>query len=56
MLLGLGREEVDSILSEQGEVDIGCDFCGRHYRFDAVDVGEAFTPPSDLGPGSASLN
>lgn len=56
MLLGLGRAEVHSILCEQGEVDIGCDFCGQHYRFDAVDVGEAFTPPSDLVPGSASLN
>lgn len=44
MLLGLGREEVDSVLAERGDVEIGCDFCGRHYRFDAVDVGALFTP------------
>ena len=56
MLLGLGRPEVDSILAEQGQVDIGCDFCGQHYRFDAVDVGEAFTPPTDLSRGNSTLN
>ncbi|KQW43737.1 MULTISPECIES: Hsp33 family molecular chaperone HslO [unclassified Roseateles] len=44
MLLGLGRDEVDSVLAERGDVEIGCDFCGRHYRFDAVDVGALFTP------------
>jgi molecular chaperone Hsp33 len=42
MLRGLGRDEVDSVLAERGEVEIGCDFCGRHYRFDAVDVGALF--------------
>ena len=44
MLRGLGREEVDSVLAERGELEIGCDFCGRHYRFDAVDAGALFTP------------
>jgi molecular chaperone Hsp33 len=44
MLRGLGREEADSVLAERGEIEIGCDFCGRHYRFDAVDVGALFTP------------
>ena len=28
MLTGLGREEVDSIVAERGEVEIGCEFCG----------------------------
>lgn len=44
MLRGLGRDEVDSVLAERGDVEIGCDFCGRHYRFDAVDVGALFVP------------
>jgi molecular chaperone Hsp33 len=39
MLGGLGREEADSILAERGDIEIGCDFCGQQYRFDAVDVG-----------------
>lgn len=34
MLLGLGREELEDILAEQGQVEVGCDFCGRQYRFD----------------------
>jgi molecular chaperone Hsp33 len=56
MLRGLGRAEVEDILSEQGQVDIGCEFCGQHYRFDAVDVGEVFTPRADQAPGSGALN
>ena len=39
MIRGLGREEADSILAERGEIEVGCDFCGQQYRFDAVDVG-----------------
>lgn len=53
MLLSLGREEVDSIIDEQGRVEIGCDFCGVKYHFDAVDVGELFTPARDRLPGSS---
>ena len=55
MLAGLGREEADSILAERGDVEIGCDFCGRQYHFDPVDVGELFTPNRELPPGSAAL-
>ncbi|MCU0922110.1 MAG: Hsp33 family molecular chaperone HslO [Burkholderiaceae bacterium] len=47
MLRGLGPEEVHSILAERGEVEVGCEFCGQRYHFDAVDVGEMFTPVRD---------
>jgi molecular chaperone Hsp33 len=56
MLLGLGREESDSLIAERGEVEVSCEFCGRPYRFDAVDVGELFTPPGQQAPGSAAVN
>jgi molecular chaperone Hsp33 len=56
MLRGLGREEVQSILAERGDVEIGCEFCGTQYRFDVVDVGDVFTPPEQRVPGSGSLN
>ena len=52
MLLGLGRQEVDEVLAELGGVEIGCEFCGNHYVFDAVDVGELFTDPQNQAPGS----
>ena len=56
MLRGLGREEVDGIVVEQGRVEIGCEFCGLKYHFDPVDVGELFTPVQDQPPGSQTLN
>jgi molecular chaperone Hsp33 len=56
MLRGLGRDEVEGIVAERGEVEIGCDFCGLQYRFDAVDVGELFTPPAARQPGSSSAH
>ena len=55
MLRGLGAEEVKGIVAERGEVEIGCEFCGLQYRFDAVDVGELFTPERDQPPGSGAL-
>jgi molecular chaperone Hsp33 len=56
MLQGLGREEVEGIIAEQGRVEIGCDFCGTQYHFDAVDVGELFVPAAARLPGSDRLN
>ena len=56
MLRGLGREESDSLIAERGLVEVGCEFCGLQYRFDAVDVGELFTPPGRQAPGSATVN
>jgi len=47
MLRTLGREESEGLIAERGLVEVGCDFCGVQYRFDAVDVGEMFTPRRD---------
>jgi len=55
MLRGLGAAEVAGIVAERGEVEIGCEFCGLQYHFDAVDVGEMFTAERDQPPGSAAL-
>jgi molecular chaperone Hsp33 len=41
MLRGLGQAEVQSILDEQGQIEVGCEFCGVRYRFDAVDSSAA---------------
>jgi molecular chaperone Hsp33 len=50
MLVGLGREEIEGIVAERSLVEVGCEFCGRQHRFDAVDVGRMFTPARDLPP------
>jgi molecular chaperone Hsp33 len=55
MLKSLGRDESDSLIAERGLVEVGCDFCGQQYRFDAVDVGELFTPGRERPPGSAQV-
>ncbi len=50
MLRGLGREESEGLIAERGAVEVGCEFCGQQYRFDAVDVGEMFTPGQNQPP------
>jgi molecular chaperone Hsp33 len=49
MLRGMGREEIDSILAEQGAVTVTCEFCCRPYQFDAVDAVGLFLPSATLG-------
>ncbi|MFY7856989.1 MAG: Hsp33 family molecular chaperone HslO [Rubrivivax sp.] len=55
MLRSLGREESDGLIAERGAVEVGCEFCGLQYHFDAVDIGELFTPPRDQPPGSGAV-
>ncbi len=38
VLRGLGYAEVQSILAEQGRVQVNCEFCNQEYAFDAVDA------------------
>jgi len=42
MLQGLGREEIEGLIDERGVAEVGCDFCGAQYRFDAVDAARLF--------------
>ena len=44
VLRSLGLTELRSILAEQGAVTVTCEFCGRPYRFDAIDVERLFAP------------
>lgn len=46
MLKMLGKEEVDSILSEQNKIEINCDYCNKQYAFDHVDAAALFTESS----------
>lgn len=38
VLATLPDEEVDQILSEDGKIDMHCDYCGSNYSYDAVDI------------------
>ncbi len=51
MLRALGRDEVDSMIEEFGQVEVRCEFCSRAYRLDAVDCAALFTGPGAPAPG-----
>jgi len=55
MIMGLGLLEAQSIVAERGEIEVGCEFCGAHYRFDPVDVAQIFRPTGDVPPSSAAV-
>ncbi len=56
MIQGLGQAEADGIVAEQGRIEVGCDFCGQQYRFDAVDTARLFASAAiDQPPGSSAL-
>ncbi len=37
-LRSMGREDLENILQEHGNIEVGCEFCGEKYVFDKVDV------------------
>jgi len=37
-LISLGKKELDSIFLERKIIDVDCEFCGKKYSFDKVDV------------------
>lgn len=44
MLKMLGASEIESILAEQADITVRCDFCGKPYVFDAIDCAGLFVP------------
>jgi molecular chaperone Hsp33 len=55
MIRSLGRDEAEGIIEERGEIDVGCDFCGKQYRFDAVDSAQIFTAPDAQPPATPTV-
>jgi molecular chaperone Hsp33 len=55
MIRSLGTGEVESILAERGNVEVGCDFCGQQYHYDAVDAAHIFTGTNVQPPSPSSL-
>lgn len=51
MILNLGQDDAEQLLQEQGRIDVSCEFCGKHYHFDAVDAAQIFTDASRLASG-----
>ncbi|MEY3486562.1 MAG: hypothetical protein RL075_567 [Pseudomonadota bacterium] len=55
MLRGLGVAEVESILAERADVEVGCEFCGEQYSFDPVDAAQLFTEQGRQLPPTSTL-
>lgn len=43
MLRMVGRDEVDSVLAERGNIEVHCEFCNQRYEFDRVDTEAVFS-------------
>lgn len=50
LLNHLAKSEIEAIAREQGSVEVDCEFCNRHYRFDPVDVGMLFSGQVKVAP------
>jgi len=52
-LRAMGQQETRSILEEQGQITVDCDFCNKTYSIDSVDVEQLFTESTPMdGPKS----
>lgn len=41
-IISLGQSEAERILAEETTINLDCEFCGKVYNFDAIDVAELF--------------
>ncbi|BBE51229.1 33 kDa chaperonin [Ferriphaselus amnicola] len=46
MLKMIGVDEVDSVLEEQGSIQVCCEFCNQCYVFEEEDIDEVFALPT----------
>jgi len=47
----VGKNELLDVIEERGQIDVNCQFCNTHYRFDSADVEAIF---ANAGPGTGS--
>ncbi|MCX7099509.1 MAG: Hsp33 family molecular chaperone HslO [Methylococcales bacterium] len=48
----LGREELEGILLERGQIDVICEFCGGQYSFDKIDVEALLAQENSISPSA----
>src|SRR5690349_3725737 len=42
MLVSLGRKELEGLVLERGEVEVTCEFCGKSYRYNVLEMQRLF--------------
>ncbi len=48
MLRSIGQQEASDIIKEQGNISVDCEFCGKKYRFDEIDIASIYSEHSQL--------
>ena len=56
MLRALGRDEIDAIIAERGNVEVTCDFCNARQQFDAIDAAHLFATGETGAPPAGSMH
>jgi molecular chaperone Hsp33 len=56
MLRLLGHDEIRSIIEEQGQVEVHCEFCNERYAFDPVDAEQVFVTAAQQVPASGATH
>jgi molecular chaperone Hsp33 len=56
LVKSLGEEEARAALASEGALIVTCEFCGRDYRYDAVDIAQLFTADGLLQPPPGGFN
>lgn len=46
-IISIGREEAETIISEQGNITMHCDYCNTKYEFGHVEVAQLFHDPQE---------
>ena len=56
LVRSLGLDEARAALAEQGALTVTCEFCGRDYRYDAVDVEQMFAADGSVQQNPVRYN
>lgn len=56
VLQSLGRQEIESLLQERGIVEVNCEYCGKEYLFDPIDIAGIFTKSGFRLKGSPGVH
>ena len=54
MVKRLGKKEAEETLAQEGKIEVTCQFCGKKYTLDKVDVARLFTDPAVNAPAPQS--
>ena len=53
MLRSISHQEAADIIQEQGNISVACEFCGKSYQFDEIDIAEIYS--THIQPSDSSI-